>query len=435
MVYFLLTEGLIRGKLKSMNNVKKVQIDPDQLREMRSQNLSITKMCEILGTARSTTIARMKDIGLLKPQSKAIKVLDEEDVRRAYLEENKSFTEMAKQFKCSKTGLRRLVVRMGIHKPDLTVRKEWKKFKLTKEELREMHVDKKMADKDIARQIGVGVATVYKWRVRWDIYREMHFRRVDLPQEEIRRMYIDEKMRMLDIAKHFDCKISLVRANLIRCGIVLEQREHNYRKSERNKLKRGEGPFPQKDGYVQYWMPDHPTSTQAGYMVQHRRVVEIAIGRDLVTGEKVHHIGIDDRADNRLENLALMPSNSVHSMIHGYMGKVGAYLAGLTPNRTPPFKFKEPTFWAGRWVTEIDLIADKEAKEREAEKQLHDLFGCQHRDSVDCRVCGAEAVAALADFKRTMEEETIPAIVEAVDRRNELANESREWLVQQEVLA
>ena len=261
----------------------------------------------------------MKDIGLLKKQSKAIKVLDEADVRHAYLDENKSFTEMAKQFKCSKAGLRRLVVRLGIHKPDLTVRKEWKKFKLTEQELREMYVDKKMADKEIARQIGVGSATVYKWRVRWNIYRDKHFRRVDLPEDELREMYVDKKMRMKDIAKVFDCAISLIRSNLLRYKLSVGQENYNKRRTERNAEKRGDKASSSKYGYSKIWMPMHPCAIAAGYIEEHRYVVEQAIGRYLESHEKVHHIGIDDRADNRLENLALLPTPGDHGKLHGYM--------------------------------------------------------------------------------------------------------------------
>lgn len=57
-------------------------------------------------------------------------------------------------------------------------------------------------------------------------------------------------------------------------------------------------------GYVQVWAPDHPRAMGAGYVFQHRYVMEQHLGRYLVEGESVHHLN-GDRSDNRLENLEL----------------------------------------------------------------------------------------------------------------------------------
>lgn len=59
------------------------------------------------------------------------------------------------------------------------------------------------------------------------------------------------------------------------------------------------------DGYIYIYFPDHPKSTNGGYIMEHILVMECLIGRHLHDDEVVHRInGIRD--DNRKENLKLM---------------------------------------------------------------------------------------------------------------------------------
>jgi len=58
------------------------------------------------------------------------------------------------------------------------------------------------------------------------------------------------------------------------------------------------------DGYLKIWEPTHPQATR-GWVLEHRWIMEQALGRHLTSQEEVDHINTD-RADNRLENLQVL---------------------------------------------------------------------------------------------------------------------------------
>lgn len=76
----------------------------------------------------------------------------------------------------------------------------------------------------------------------------------------------------------------------------------------RNKKWKG-GRFVNSLGYIKILMPD------GKYQTEHRAVMELFLGRKLRKGEIVHHLN-ENKKDNRIENLKLLPSQSEHLKYH-----------------------------------------------------------------------------------------------------------------------
>ena len=66
--------------------------------------------------------------------------------------------------------------------------------------------------------------------------------------------------------------------------------------------------------YVVLYRPEHPLANERGTVLEHRMVLHDA-GIKIPPGIDVHHRN-GDRADNRLENLQLLPRTE-HQMLHG----------------------------------------------------------------------------------------------------------------------
>lgn len=76
-----------------------------------------------------------------------------------------------------------------------------------------------------------------------------------------------------------------------------------------------------------------PMARKHGYVMEHRLVVAQALGRCLVRSECVHHCN-HDPFDNRLENLALFPTNQAHKFFEG-RGEPQPIWSGSSLSSTP----------------------------------------------------------------------------------------------------
>lgn len=92
-----------------------------------------------------------------------------------------------------------------------------------------------------------------------------------------------------------------------------------------------------KGDYNYAVVPEHPKAIKRGYVLEHRVVMENAIGRILRDDEIVHHInGI--KKDNREENLEIMLLSD-HSRHHSSTGRTVVSL--ICPNCMKAFSIEK----------------------------------------------------------------------------------------------
>ncbi len=284
--------------------------------------------------------------------------VSEDELRSMHVENNMSDAAIGRQLGVHPSTVRvwrnhfGIETRNGKDRQKFAVRSHKRVPRLSAEELRNLYIGKRMSDIAIGQQLGVNNITVANWRKKYGIRRETQVFHA-LPVAEIKRLYLDEKWTMEAIAKFFKCGESTVRLNIIANRFNLDSAELAERRLASN-LRRYDRRY-RHDGYWRIMKADHPAANRDGYVDEHRYLAEAAIGRYLNPGEQVHHINLK-KLDNRIENLSVLPSKGDHSRLHKHMEKVGTYLSGLGGDHPGPFVFSADAFWAGKWVSRVDII-------------------------------------------------------------------------------
>ena len=99
----------------------------------------------------------------------------------------------------------------------------------------------------------------------------------------------------------------------------------------RKGILRGRKPTILQRGYVFLYLPNHYNASVRGYVAEHRKVMSDFMGRELTSGEVVHHLN-EVITDNRIENLVLCESAGQHTKkYHPKALQKGLAMARLKP--------------------------------------------------------------------------------------------------------
>lgn len=197
--------------------------------------------------------------------------------------------------------------------------------------------------------------------------------RFDWPVDRLRQMVADG-MTHRQIADEFGIDPKSVSPACKKLGIKCQRR--GPRSGPGHPNWRG-GRRIGKGGYPEVWVgPDHPmvsmvrTRPQSngagyGYILEHRLVMALHLGRPLLPEEVVHHKnGIHD--DNRLENLELFSSNAEHLAFE---------LAGRCPNWSEDGRKRTLDGLHRRWSIQKSQVQDGPLSSRNTAHQTDEPDG------------------------------------------------------------
>ncbi len=100
-------------------------------------------------------------------------------------------------------------------------------------------------------------------------------------------------------------------------------------------------------GYRMLLRPDHPNATNYGYVMEHRLVMEEALGRYLRDDEVVHHLN-EVKTDNRPENLQVLLKRQHDSLPKNRKPPVCPACGTVIPFRTPRSARNASKRWVSR---------------------------------------------------------------------------------------
>lgn len=144
--------------------------------------------------------------------------------------------------------------------------------------------------------------------------------RAPLDEGLLRQMLDEAKLGHPEMAARLGVSIPTVTRAMRRLG--LKSKKGRGSPMEKNYFWNG-GRTIDEDGYVLVKSPDHPNRTKAGYVREHRLVMEKILGRFLLASEVVHHKD-GNKANNDPGNLQVFSENAEH-LRHELTGRTPKY--------------------------------------------------------------------------------------------------------------
>lgn len=240
--------------------------------------------------------------------------------------------------------------------------KRMKKVNLDEEKLLELYEEKKMSTIDIGRIFNISANCVYnnlkRYGIKIDHYgRKKKYKRVELKCKNCLKIFEREHWRLDNKTKNYFCskrclieyykgenspyykglgkkvdcaycKKKVYRENheILRSNIYFCSKNCIGKWTSKNRCGKNhpnfKNGFISSDGYKYKYAKEHPFSDKAGYIKEHRVIVENFIGRLLKKEEVVHHID-GDRLNNNVNNLMIFKNQSCHMKFHLKMKQFG----------------------------------------------------------------------------------------------------------------
>lgn len=184
------------------------------------------------------------------------------------------------------------------------------RIKPTNEDLKELYINQLKTTTEIAKIYGYkssqtisNLLLKYNIKIRNNKEAQVNST-INIDTEWLIYAYEVENKSLTEISKILGCGINTVRKNLIELNIPIKKRydlsKNNLPRyyGEKNPAWKG-GKFHRKDGYVMIW-----NSEKQKYELEHRKIMEEYLGRELKAEEHVHHKN-EIKSDNTIENLQI----------------------------------------------------------------------------------------------------------------------------------
>lgn len=186
---------------------------------------------------------------------------------------------------------------------------------LDEQTIREYYLERRWGCPTIAKKFGVSPAVVENRLREYGIEPRGHslFSDERLSKENLHRLYVVDALPVKTIAEMLEVSAPTIFKYIGLWGIPLRTRAQQARENRKSHPKSRGARWVNSAGYV---MVSYVTeSGSIRKLPEHRRVMEIKLGRILTSREQVHHIN-GDKTDNRVENLQLRQGSHGSGVVH-----------------------------------------------------------------------------------------------------------------------